>query len=270
MGSSSNERLAYYLSAANTASEKAAAEICEQATSDPALHVFSELLQTRSISALQTTAQRKYYDLLRLFAYGTVDDYQSNPHAFPPITEKHWKKLRMLTLVSLAKRQNLLAYALLMEKLSLTTVRQVEDVVLDAIYAGLVRARMDQRAAIVEIMSATGRDVQTPAGVSEMIDVLKTWVVRSDQLVSAIDDKINYITAQTKLASEQKAAAAANVARVKKEVVANGSVNADTFRNLRVDISQRNSSDSFERHGRELMNERRMFEGRSIRSRFDS
>jgi len=270
MTASSTEKLIYYLSAARGATAKTATEICIQATSDPALHVFGELLQSPSIFALQGTAEQKFYDLLRLFAYGTVDDYKQNPDRFPQFTGNHWKKLRMLTLVSLANKNNFLNYSLLMEKLSLTTVREVEDVVLDAIYAGLVRARMDQRAAVVEIMSAAGRDVHTPDGVTEMIGVLRSWVDRSAQLVSAIDDKITFIGTQTKLVADQKAAAAANVERVRKDVLANNSFNADGFRNLRVDPHRDERMIPFDRHAKDFMNERRMAEGRSIRSRFDT
>lgn len=191
-----------------------------QATADPLLHEFSELLSSPSIAALAGTSERKFHDLLRLFAHGTVDDYRASPATFPPFQDGHWKKLRVLTLVSLANGNNVLAYETLKQKLAVESVRQVEDVVLDAVYSGLIRAKMDQRAAQVEIVSAVGRDVLAPQGVSEMIETLKTWVYRSTHLVEEIDDKINYIANHTALVKKQKAQAAAAAETTRKQVFA--------------------------------------------------
>lgn len=224
MGSSSSERLIHYLSAARIANPETAANICMEATADPMLHQFGELLSSPSIASLKgTTNNHKHFELLRLFAHGTVDDYRSAPQSFPPLSELHWKKLRMLTLLSLAKGNNILQYAVLQQKLALDTVRQVEDIVLDAVYTGLIRAKMNQRERCVEIGSAVGRDVVTPEGVSEMISMLKSWVQRSSQLVGDIDDKINFIAASTAEAEKHKTEAKAITETVRKNVLAEAS-----------------------------------------------
>lgn len=236
MSAFSNDRLIYYLSAARGASAKTATEICVQATADPVLHEFGELLASPSIAALSGTAEHKYHDLLRLFAHGTVDDYRASPSSFPPFSDGHWKKLRVLTVVSLANGNNIIEYALLQQKLAVETVRQVEDVVLDAIYSGLLRARMDQRAAQVEIVSAVGRDVFAPQGVSDMISTLKAWVQRSTQLVEEIDDKINYIASHTALVKKQKAQAAASAEATRKQVWVDPGLNPPSMRGSAADL----------------------------------
>lgn len=231
----SSDRLIHYLSAARNATPEAAAQICVFATADPYLYQFGELLSFPTIAALPNTPHHKSHQLLLLFAYGSVDDYRAIPSSFPPLSEPHWKKLRVLTLVSLANGNSILHYQTLQDKLGVSTVREVEDVVLDAIYAGMVRARMDQRAARVEILSAVGRDVVSPTGVADMIATMKAWVSRSTQLVEEIDDKINFISHHAALSKQQKAQAAANVDATKKQIWSEGgasksSTESDTSR----------------------------------------
>lgn len=215
---SSSDRLIHYLSAARNCTPEVAAQICVTATADPQLYQFGELLSFPTIAALSNTSQHRFHQLLRLFAHGSVDDYCAAPSSFPPLTEPHWKKLRVLTLASLANGNSVLHYQTLQNKLAVSSVREVEDVVLDAIYAGMIRARMDQRAARVEILGAVGRDVVTPTGIADMIATLKAWVSRSTRLVDEIDDKINLISHHAALAKQQKAQAAANIDATKKQI----------------------------------------------------
>lgn len=220
MGTFSTERLIHYLSATRGADSKAATDVCVEATADPGLYEFGELLSAPPIAALKGTNDHKYYELLRLFAHGTLDDYRAATQSFPPFSEAHWKKLRTLTLVSLANGNNVLQYDVLRQRLALDTVREVEDVVLDAVYTGLVRAKMNQREGRVEIISAVGRDVVMPEGVSEMITMLKGWVQRSTQLVEEIDDKINYIASHTATVAKLKAETTANKEAARKMLLA--------------------------------------------------
>lgn len=257
MTMASNDRLVHYLSAALSATPKTAPEICLQATADPRLHMFGELLSTPAIAALQSTPDAKYFNLLRLFAYGIVQDYESNPQIFPPLTDDHWRKLRALTLITLANGNNLLYYEHLREKLSLSRTRELEDVVIDAVYAGLIRARMNPFKGTVEISAAVGRDVIAPGGIAAMTSILTSWVNRSSQLVAEIDDKINYIASHTLQAKEHKARAIANAKAVKRDVVANRMHT----------VAPENDDFDFLR---QMMSIDRDGEGRSIRSRFET
>lgn len=207
---SPSDRLAHYLATASSANPETAVSIIHSATSDPHLFHFSELLYHPVLSALSNhSIHSKSHNLLRLFAHGTISDYISNTSAFPPLTPDHLHKLRILTLISLCTNNSVVPYSTLQTQLSLNSLRQLEDLVLDAIYAGLLRARMNQRAAHIEILSAVGRDVVAPTGLSDMITTLKTWVSRSSNLVDEIDDKINYISDHAAQVKRQKAHTAA-------------------------------------------------------------
>jgi COP9 signalosome complex subunit 7 len=56
---------------------RAAADLVVQATQAPGCYVFSELLESPSIQALATTPDgSKYFELLKIFAYGSLADYR--------------------------------------------------------------------------------------------------------------------------------------------------------------------------------------------------
>lgn len=205
------QRLKQYISRADGATPLEASEICVDATADPELFVFSELLQAPSIAALQGTPGEKYYQLLRLFAHGTIVDYASISAQLPSLSDAHQSKLRLLSLLSLARSRSQLPYDAIRNVLQLDDDSRVETVVRDAVYAGLVRARIHQQQRFVDISFAAGRDVPTPSGVEEMVRVLREWTVRTSKLVDEIDNKVAYIGAQTKLAAEHEASCAAKV-----------------------------------------------------------
>lgn len=213
-------RLKHYLALAEGTSPQSASEICVNATADPELFVFSELLHSPSISALQDGPAEKYYQFLRLFAYGTVADYATVSTRLPPLTEAHEAKLRLLTLLSLSRGRSRLPYDIIRTHLQLSDDSQAEAVVRDAVYAGLMRARIHQRLRFVEISYAAGRDVSLPSGIEEMEHILKEWTSRTSQIVEEIDARVAFISSQTRLAAEHKSSTSAKVEALRKSLSA--------------------------------------------------
>jgi len=58
-------------------------------------------------------------DLLRLFAYGTFQDYKRASSSLPSLSEFETTKLKQLTIVSLAAQSKTLHYATLMKELEM-------------------------------------------------------------------------------------------------------------------------------------------------------
>lgn len=209
-----------YLQAASTAdTASAAGAICVNATGDASVHVFGELLKMENIAAIRGTPQ---YELLRLFAYGTYAQYAVSPSRYPPLSVWHARKLRRLSVITLANRSNTLTYKALRRTLHVDTVRQVEDAVLDAIYAGLLRARLDQRAQVVHVLAATGRDT---ADANEMHALLSHWALAARGVVDAIDGTMNAMQTATTVAARERASAqcAAIAARTSQDASGGGS-----------------------------------------------
>lgn len=78
----------------------------------------------------------KYYNTLNLFAYGTYKQYRQKPEDYLELTAAMQKKLQHLTIVSLAIQNKSIPYEMLLEELEIDNVRHLEDVIIEAIYAG--------------------------------------------------------------------------------------------------------------------------------------
>ncbi len=103
--------------------------------------------------------------LLEVFAYGTYGEYlqrrESDPTSLPELTPQMAKKLRLLTLASLAASSSRrLGYARLQSELGVDTVRELEDLVVEAANADVVRGKLDQRTLQLEVVYAMPRDIR--------------------------------------------------------------------------------------------------------------
>lgn len=85
---------------------------------------------------LETTPNAKYLHTLNVFAHGTYKDYLAKRDDLIPLTEAMTKKLRHLTIVSMAIDSKCIAYQDLQEQLDIAHVRDLEDLIIEGIYAG--------------------------------------------------------------------------------------------------------------------------------------
>ena len=68
--------------------------------------------------------------------------------------------MRLLTVVSLAEQSKLLSYSLLMQELQIDNVRELEDLVIEGISAGVVQGKLDQKSSHFEVDYVIGRDIR--------------------------------------------------------------------------------------------------------------
>ncbi|KAI1279359.1 PCI domain-containing protein [Xylaria sp. FL0933] len=164
---------------------RAAADLITQATSNANTYVFSELLQTPQIQALaQSPDHASHLKLLEIFSYGTYANYASTTN-LPPLNDAQTTKLRQLSLLTLAKNPHNLSYAALQQNLSLHDARAVENLVISAIYAGLVDAQLDPRNGIVRISSVSPLRDLAPGSTPSTLNSLREW---SERCNSTLDD----------------------------------------------------------------------------------
>lgn len=189
------------------------AEVVTEAVSHEKLFVFGELLQLESIQALEAdTAHGAVFRLLKLFAFGTFADAAGAD--VPALTPQQSAKLRLLSIVSLAQDVKLIPYASLLTQLQITEIRELEDTVIDAIYSGLMNAKLDQQNKAVEILSAIGRDVD-PADIAKMQQKLAQWAGASQSVIQAIEQKTQFANAQALEERKHKEQIAEQIANVK-------------------------------------------------------
>ncbi|KAI0183148.1 PCI domain-containing protein [Xylaria flabelliformis] len=188
-------------------SARAAANLVTQATSNPNTYVFTELLQTPQIQALsQSSEHASYLKLLEIFSYGTYDSYHTLSTTLPPLNDAQALKLRQLSLLTIAKSPHNLTYEALQHGLGLHNPRAVEDLVISAVYAGLVDAQLDPRNARVHISSVSPlRDLE-PGAVPSMLNALREWSARCSTTLVDLDEQVASIkAAATKRHNNKKA-----------------------------------------------------------------
>ncbi|KOS19444.1 COP9 signalosome complex subunit 7a [Escovopsis weberi] len=170
---------------------RAAAELVTRATSDPHTFFFAELLHTPQIQALAASPEHEpALRLLRIFSHGLYQDYAAAAHDLPPLSEPQALKLRQLSLVSLARDRAALAYPALQAALRLDSPRDVEDLAVTAIHAGLLRATLDPARQLLRVSAiAPVRDI-APGAVPDMVHALQGWAARCSETLADLDAQI--------------------------------------------------------------------------------
>jgi len=179
------EPLEQYLVLARSAKGKACESLILQATAHPRTFVFGELLELVRDKGVDGS----YIRLLEVFAYGTYSDYTNERSTLPDITPNHLKKLKMLTLATLAANSTLLEYGSLMESLEMSSVRELEDLIIESIYEGLVEGKIDHKHNALMVMSSFGRDVKQEK-VPELIGKLKNYLSHIESVETFISEEI--------------------------------------------------------------------------------
>ena len=67
-----------------------------------------------------------------------------------------------------------------MDYLDISNVRELEDLIIEAIYQDVIKGKLDQKKKQLEIEYTMGRDVR-PERISQMLDVLGAWSVVTNQ-----------------------------------------------------------------------------------------
>jgi len=134
-----------YVSLAKNAKGKAAAAVIQQALSAPNVYVFGELMEMPGVQGLAGTEDAPYFELLKIFAYGSYADYKSKVSQLPQLSKMQQRKLQQLSIVSLAATSKVIPYSVLQRDLDIQELRELEDLIIDSIYQGLIHGKLDQK-----------------------------------------------------------------------------------------------------------------------------
>ncbi|KAK1921998.1 hypothetical protein DB88DRAFT_496830 [Papiliotrema laurentii] len=202
----SSSKLQPFLLLARSTKGAAAAKIILDVTAAPGVYVFSELLELPNIQELKDQPEHQNaYRLLELFAYGTLSDYDGSSGSFPPLSPTHLTKLKHLTLVSLALGSRSLHYDKLLSTLDVQSIRALEDVIIDTIYAGLLKGKMHHHERVLHIDWVAGRDVRED-DLARIHSGLENWCSTATSLLTALEEQISAIRSQTHTEQEQLSA----------------------------------------------------------------
>ncbi|RPD81541.1 hypothetical protein L226DRAFT_527819 [Lentinus tigrinus ALCF2SS1-7] len=197
-------KLEPFLLMSKAAKGAAAAKLVQDATSAPGVFVFAELLEQPNVQELAGNEQHApFYSLLQLFSYKTYPDYLQHKDSVPSLNEAQITKLKQLTLVSLAQDSRILPYSRLLSALEMPTIRELEDLIIDAIYLDVVRGKLDQREQQFEVEYTMGRDLE-PGKLEQLLVSLQNWASTTSAVLATLDDKLTEISNRTATAKVEK------------------------------------------------------------------
>ncbi|KAJ3832518.1 hypothetical protein F5878DRAFT_570651 [Lentinula raphanica] len=218
LGSNFASKLEPYLLMGKSMKGAAAAKLIQDATSAPGVFVFGELFELPGIRNLEKDEQHsKSYALLQLFAYKTYQDYLENKDQLPALNQAQSIKLTHLSIVSMATERRILPYPLLMSSLAMSTIRDLEDLIIDAIYLDILRGKLDQKECQLEVEYTMGRDLE-PGKVEAMLNALKDWASTTSAVLSTLDSQLASLSSQTASNKERREEYEVRVQHLMKEI----------------------------------------------------
>ncbi|EHK39986.1 uncharacterized protein TrAtP1_006014 [Trichoderma atroviride] len=189
-------------------SPRAAADLVTRATSAPNTFLFTELLQTPQIQALAASQEfTAYLTLLQIFSYGSYGTYHATAD-LPTLNDTQTLKLRQLSLLSLASDRSSLSYDALQKALGLSSPREVEDLVITAIYAGLLHATLDPARQAVSVTSVAPLRDLAPGTIPDVIGALQNWAGRCQSTLGDLEEQIKNIRDAATVREREKRASA--------------------------------------------------------------
>jgi COP9 signalosome complex subunit 7 len=177
---------------------------------------------------------RPYLTLLQVFSYGTYASLRDDN--LPPLSDAQKIKLRQLTLLTLARDSNTashtdtsdtpaLGYASLLRSLELSNARELEELVISAIYAGLINAQLDPKNKFVHINSVAAlRDV-APGGesgdgggaIGGLLSNLQVWAGRCEATLQSLEAQMKSLRADADRRAAQASSLSAKVDKLVEE-----------------------------------------------------
>ena len=183
------ENLLPYISRVRHAdTEEAVLCALNDALEDSNVYVFGELMDLERVCSLEGT-QQNVYRIMCAFAFGTISEIEDLFETLSPFQKL---KLRQLTIVSLSFSRKVLFYDDLLRELRLSSVRDLEDAVIDAISRGVLKAKMDQKAKSLLIDEAIGRDIKSREDLDKLISIIGAWRQRTGEVICTLQKETEY------------------------------------------------------------------------------
>jgi hypothetical protein len=180
---------------------------------------FAELLSALNEKKEFASSSSSSRELLELFSYGTFEEYlerEGKEKESLRLNAKQVEKLKQLSVVTLSssplstttttatkESKRVLSYEILLQKLKLNSVRELEDFLIEKVISpGLVKGAMNQRLSVFEVHSSIGRDPDRRKGrVEEMLKTMREWKQTCDDALRDIENRI--VETKTDLAMEE-------------------------------------------------------------------
>ncbi|CAF0997284.1 unnamed protein product [Adineta ricciae] len=199
----SSQAAQQFLLLAKSVRGSAAVDLVTRVLEHPDIFGFDEFLRLEPLVKSLTADHVQLLSTLELFAYGTLSDYESNRDRFITLSPLARRKLQLLTLASLAVHARILPYTLLLKQLQIESVRELEDLIIDGIYAQVIRGKLDQLNERLNVEYAIARDINSVA-FDRMEDVLDKWCKNCSALLNVLKYEATKANEQKKKALDEQ------------------------------------------------------------------
>ncbi|XP_043935525.1 COP9 signalosome complex subunit 7a isoform X1 [Protopterus annectens] len=213
------QTLEQFLLLAKAARGAALANLVQQVLDVPGVYVFGELLDMPNVKELGEGPHERVHRLLTIFAYGTYRDYLANVSDLPALSENQKNKLRHLSIVSLAAKVKCIPYAVLLKELEMKNVRELEDLIIEAVYADVIQGKLDQRNQQLEVDYCVGRDIKQE-DLGAIIKTLQEWCTGCETVLAGIEEQVSRANAYKEHQLKVKQQVEGEVANLKKTLKA--------------------------------------------------
>ncbi|XP_029930827.1 COP9 signalosome complex subunit 7b-like [Myripristis murdjan] len=177
------------LSLAEETTDESLVSLINQLLAAPGVSDFGEFLDLSCVQELSGGPDEGYLHLLTIFAYGTYHDYKALKNTLPPLNEIQKNKLRHLSIVNLAANVQVIPYSVLMKDLDLVSVRQLEDLLIEAMYAGVIQGKLDQCRQQLEVDFCISRDIPYE-GIVKISSILTQWCSNCETVLTSIPQQV--------------------------------------------------------------------------------
>ncbi len=192
--------------------------LIQQVLSSSKVYVFSELLCIPSIQNLRNDTTIKLYSTLELFAYGTYEEYVTNSSSYLELNPVQIKKLRQLSILSAAANNRIIPYSILKQVTGVIIIRELEDLIIETIYAGVLQGRLNQKEQLLRVHDFLARDVK-PSDVDELLDYLNNFDRHITNLMTSFENGKQVIQHSRAIAVKEANDLQDQVDKLKKEIV---------------------------------------------------
>jgi len=181
-------------------------DLIKQSLISPSIFHYESILTHASVRALEESSDtKKYFNVLKLFAYGTVTDYRNDKEVIGwELNEAESQKLKLLSIITLASQYHEVAYDSLLEKIGFESYQKLEEVLISGITSGIISGKMDQERKIFYVTSTIGRDVQL-SDLSKMTEMTEAWATKTRGiLVETVNMQKNEAAQEAKVKNDEK------------------------------------------------------------------
>jgi len=179
----------------------ALSDLIKRALISPFICHYSSLLTHSTISSLAEGDTKRLFNVVKLFAYGTFDDYSNNRDEIGyDLDQEEKRKLKLLTLITLASQYHELDYQTVMGQLYLASHTELEELFICANASGWITGQMDQEKEKLFITTTCGRDVQ-PSELPEIKKLTSNWAIKTRRILA---ETINAQRAELEAAERSK------------------------------------------------------------------